>query len=244
MSNSTSSRQCSGSVAAIAESLTYRDVLEEKQWRARNRIHQFFPEKGPTRRELYKPHCEFFKAGAKYRTRVFLAGNRTGKTIAGAYELTHHLTGLYPGWWVGKRFAQPIRAVAASDTGKTTREVVQQEMLGSPGQFGTGMIPYDLLEKSTMRSGVTDAVDTCYVKHRTGGYSTLIFKSYEQKRESFQGLSLEFAWLDEECPESVFDEVLTRTATTGGLLALTFTPLQGLTPLIQRFLPGGISTAD
>lgn len=182
------------------------------------------------------------------RTHCYESGgvihHNTGKTIAGAYELTHHLTGLYPDWWVGKRFAQPIRAVAASDTGKTTREVVQQEMLGSPGRFGTGMIPFDLLEKSTMRSGVTDAVDTCYIKHRTGGFSTLIFKSYEQKRESFQGLSLEFAWLDEECPESVFDEVLTRTATTGGLLALTFTPLQGLTPLIQRFLPGGISTAD
>jgi len=145
---------------------------------------------------------------------------------------------------VGKRFEQPIRAVASSDTGKTTREVVQNELFGQPGRFGTGMIPGDLLERSTMRSGVTDAVDTGYVKHQTGGFSTLIFKSYEQKRESFQGLSLEAAWLDEECPEDIFDEVLTRTATTGGIVWLTFTPLQGLTPLIQRFLPGGIPTTD
>lgn len=164
--------------------------------------------------------------------------------MAGAYELTLHLTGSYPEWWEGKQFAKPIRAVAASDTGKTTREVVQQELLGQPGSFGTGMIPYDLLERSTMRGGVTDAVDTCYVKHCTGGYSTLIFKSYEQKRESFQGLNLEYAWLDEECPDSIYDECLTRTATTDGILALTFTPLQGLTPLILRFLPGGISTLD
>jgi phage terminase large subunit-like protein len=219
-------------------------IAAEKERRAKNRIADYFPSEGKYRRELYKPHLEFFAAGAKYRTRVFLAGNRTGKTIAGAYELTLHLTGIYPHWWVGKRFDKPIRAVAASDTGKTTREVVQQEMLGQPGRFGTGMIPFDLLEKSTMRSGVTDAVDTCYIKYASGGFSTLIFKSYEQKRESFQGLSLEFGWLDEECPEQIFDETLTRMATTGGLLALTFTPLQGLTSLIQRFLPGGISTAD
>lgn len=216
----------------------------ELERRKRNKIERFFPATGPYRRELYKPHLEFFAAGAKYRTRIFLAGNRTGKTIAGAYELTVHLTGRYPEWWEGKRFANPVRAVAASDTGKTTREVVQNELLGQPGSFGTGMIPYDLLERSTMRGGVTDAVDTCYIKHVTGGYSTLIFKSYEQKRESFQGLNLEYAWLDEEAPESIYDEVLTRTATTDGILALTFTPLQGLTPLIQRFLPGGISTLD
>lgn len=186
---------------------------------------------------------EFFAAGAKYRTRLFLAGNRCGKTVAGAYELTLHLTGYYPYWWEGKRFDRPVRAVAASDTGKLTREVVQNELLGPPGRFGTGMLPFDALERSTMRSGVTDAVDTCYVKHAAGGYSTLIFKSYEQKRESFQGLTLEVAWLDEEVSEPIFDEVLTRTATTSGICLLTFTPLQGLTPLIQRFLPEGISTA-
>ena len=214
----------------------------EAERRSKNKIQSFFPADGKYRRELYKPHLEFFAAGAKYRTRVFLAANRTGKTIAGAYEITLHLTGQYPDWWAGKRFDKPVRAVAASDTGKTTREVVQNELLGQPGSFGTGMIPFDALERSTMRGGVTDAVDTCYVRHTSGKYSTLIFKSYEQRRESFQGLNLEYAWLDEETPSEIFDEVLTRTATTDGIVALTFTPLQGLTPLIQRFLPGGLTT--
>ncbi len=216
----------------------------ELEKRAKTRINSYFPSDGPFRRQLYKPHMEFFAAGAKYRTRIFLAGNRTGKTIAGAYETTLHLTGMYPDWWEGKRFAKPIRAVAASDTGKTTRDVIQHELLGPPGRFGTGMVPFDVLEKSTMRSGVTDAVDTCYVRHVAGGYSTLYFKSYEMKRESFQGLSLEFCWADEELPESHFDEIITRTATTSGSVILTFTPMQGLTPLITRFLPGGISTAE
>src|SRR5262245_45435456 len=199
------------------KTLDARMLDAEIRRRSRNKFERMFPAEGAYRRELYRPHMEFFAAGAKCRTRVLLAGNRTGKTTAGAYEMTLHLTGLYPEWWDGRRFSQAVRAVAASDTGKTTREVVQQELLGPPGRFGTGMIPGDYIEKSTMRGGVTDAVDTCYVKHRNGGYSTLIFKSYEQRRESFQGLNLEAAWIDEECPESIFDEILTRTATTNGI---------------------------
>lgn len=242
MNSTNSSSRCSDPVYRKLASLDWQGILAaEDQRRERNKIERYFRDTGPYRRELYKPHLEFFAAGARYRTRIFLAANRTGKTTAGAYELTLHLTGIYPHWWAGKRFQGAIRSIAASDSAKTTREVVQHELLGPPGRFGTGMIPYELLEKSTMRSGVTDAVDTCYVRHVTGEWSSLIFKSYEQKRESFQGLNLQYAWLDEETPESIFDEVLTRTATTNGLVALTFTPLQGLTPLIQRFLPGGIS---
>jgi hypothetical protein len=34
-----------------------------------------------------------------------MAANRIGKSEAGAYEVTCHLTGLYPPWWTGRRFA-------------------------------------------------------------------------------------------------------------------------------------------
>src|SRR5262245_49052798 len=138
---------------SVAEAKRWRSWLNpmlveaEIQRRQRNKIAKYFLSDGPFRRELNKPHLEFFAAGAKYRTRIFLAGNRTGKTTAGAYEITLHLTGMYPDWWEGKRFDHAIRAVVASDTGKTTREVVQNELLGQPGSFGTGMIPYDSLEK-------------------------------------------------------------------------------------------------
>ena len=40
-------------------------------------------------------HLEFFEAGAKYRERCFMAGNRIGKTTTASYELTFHLTGFY-----------------------------------------------------------------------------------------------------------------------------------------------------
>jgi len=211
----------------------------ELKRRARNKIATYYPPEGPLRRDLYGPHMDFFSAGSKYRTRIFMAGNRCGKTVAGAYEMTVHLTGQYPSWWVGRRFTSAIKAVAASDTAKTTREVIQYELIGPCASPGTGLIPGDTIQRLTTKAGVADAFDTLYVKHVSGGTSILILKSYDQKRESFQGLSLHAAWMDEEMGEDIFDEVMMRTATTGGLVWLSFTPLQGITPLVQRFLPNG-----
>ena len=59
---------------------------------------------------------EFHGNGASKRERLFMAGNQFfGKTTAGAVEMAYHLTGLYPDWWEGKRFAQPVRALVAGE---------------------------------------------------------------------------------------------------------------------------------
>src|SRR5208337_4754825 len=55
-----------------------------------------FPDTGPLRRALYIKHCEFFRHGKEIQERCFMAANRVGKTIVGAYETTCHLTGVYP----------------------------------------------------------------------------------------------------------------------------------------------------
>ena len=67
----------------------------------------------------------------------------------------------------------------------------------------------------------------------------MVFKSYDQRREAFQGTEIDVVWLDEEPPLEIYAECLTRTMTTNGLVMLTFTPLQGITPMIKSFLPGG-----
>ncbi len=56
----------------------------------------------------------------------------------------------------------------------------------------------------------------------------------------FQGTAQHVIWLDEEPPEDVYAECLLRTTKTGdfvsGIILLTFTPLQGRTPLVRQFL--------
>jgi phage terminase large subunit-like protein len=179
---------------------------------------------------------EFIAAGARYRERLLMAANRIGKTELGAYETTAHLTGEYPDWWNGRRFETPIEAWAAGKTSKTTQEIVQEKLLGRPGEMGTGMIPGDLIVKVSMKPGLAGAIDTVVVRHRSGRHSVLGLKSYEQGRGAFEGTSRHWIWLDEEPDEGVYVECLIRTATVDGLMACTFTPLEGMSKVVMSFL--------
>lgn len=206
----------------------------------------YYPDEGPLRRELYPKHMAIFAGGALHRERLMLAANRVGKTEGvGAYETTLHLTGQYPTWWEGRRWARPIKAWAAGDTSKTVRDILQAKLLGSPGAFGSGMIPADaIIGKPRPRSGLSDAVEIIYVRHESGGASTLVLKSYDQRRESFQGTEQDLIWLDEEPPVDIYTECLLRTMDTvpgepGGMILLTFTPINGLSEVVLTFLPGG-----
>lgn len=209
--------------------------LRKSQWRMRN----FFQETGPLRRELYTRHLAFFRAGMQHRERCFMAGNRVGKTIGGAFETTLHLTGRYPEWWEGRRFDRPISAWAAGKTLETTRDIVQLELYGQPGQPGTGMIPADDIIKARPRPNTNGALDFIRIKHQAGGESVLGFKSYDQGRKAFEGTAKHWVWLDEEPPAPIYNECLTRTATTQGLIAITFTPLEGATEVVLDFLTNG-----
>jgi len=220
-------------------------LLQEQARRQSTRqFDRLFPDTGPLRRELYPKHTEFFEAGAKYRERCFMAANRVGKTVGGGYEVAAHLTGRYPDWWPGRRFERPVRAWMAGKANETTRDILQAKMMGPivyEGQrksvAGTGIIPGDLLDRPTWKQGVPDLVDTIRVKHVSGGWSVLGVKSYQQGRGSFEGTEQHVIWLDEECPMDIYGECLIRTATTKGLIMLTFTPLEGMTEVAMQFLP-------
>jgi phage terminase large subunit-like protein len=52
----------------------------------------------------------------------------------------------------------------------------------------------------------------------------------------WQGESLDYLWFDEEPPEDVYSEGLTRISATGGSVFMTFTPLLGMSEVVRRFL--------
>ena len=213
-------------------------LLDEVVRRQRTRLLQtMFPATGPLRRELYPKHLEFFRAGKNNSERVFMAGNRVGKTVAAGTEVSYHLTGKYPDWWEGHRFNKPIRALASGDTHETTRDILQLKLVGSttdkPEKYGTGLIPGDDITGIVPRAHVKGAIERVTVRHVSGGESELWLRSYEQGREIFQGFELDVLWPDEECPEDVYEEGQVRLMTRNGISMLTFTPLNGLTPLVQ-----------
>lgn len=226
-------------------------LLLEKQRRSQRRsIEAFYPDSGPCRRELYPKHMEFFEAGARYRERCFMAANRIGKTRgAGGYELALHLSGRYPAWWPGRRFERSIRACAAGKTNETTRDIVQAALFGDvvfeggvKTMSGTGLVWGELLGKMSWKQGVADLIDTIAVQHVSGEWSRCGLKSYQQGRGSFEGTEQHVIWLDEEPPLDIYGECLMRTATTDGLVLLTYTPLEGMTEMVLQYLPNGIPT--
>ena len=159
-------------------------LFREKERRVNSRqVLSLYPDTGPLRRELYVPHTKFFAAGAKYRERCLMAANRVGKTYGvGGYELTLHLTGQYPPWWKGKRFDRPIRSWACGTTGQTVRDIVQRKLLGPINDLGTGLIPGDCIIDYKKKAGnVPDTIETVYVKHITGGISTVGLKCHPAK---------------------------------------------------------------
>ena len=224
------------------------DAIERHELRLSGLLAGTFPDAGPLARSGYPAHCELMAAGAWARVRGMIAANRSGKTMCGAFECAVHLTGRYPRWWKGRRFDGPVRVWAAGKTNDKVRDILQPYLLGEykaarglgSRVTGTGMVPHeDVVQGSLVpKSGVPGLIDTIKVRHQSGrGLSTLGVKSFQQGRQAFEGTGQHVVWLDEEPPMDVYNEAWTRLTTTRGLLLFTFTPLDGVSDVVKRFMP-------
>lgn len=205
-------------------------LTEEQRRQMRRRLSRYEP---------YPKQAEFHEAGAKFRERLFMAANQVGKTVAGAAEMAMHLTGQYPGWWRGRRWDRPVRALAGSESTELTRKGVQRLLLGMPedeSAWGTGYIPGDSISKWWRRQGTPNTVDSISVRHESGGVSVISLPSYDQGRTKWQADTIDLVWFDEEPPYDVYSEGLTRTNATGGMTFMTFTPLKGMSEVVKSFL--------
>lgn len=187
----------------------------------------------------YKPYPkqeDFHREGATHRERLFMAGNQLGKTLAGGMEVAMHLTGRYPVWWEGRRFDRPTVWWVGGVTSEATRDGAERILLGRAGERGTGTVPRSALASTSAKQGIPDSIATASVEHVTGRRSKLIFKSYDQGREKWQGDTIDGLWADEEPPEAIYTEGLTRTNATNGIMMVTFTPLLGMSQVVKRYL--------
>ena len=171
--------------------------------------------------------------------RGILAANRIGKTVSTCFETAYHLTGRYPDWWQGRRFDGPITVMVAGEGWSQVALVLQNELLGTPDvklgeQIGTGAIPRDAIVVDTMRNDGANCIG-CEIRHASGGKSYLLFANYTQEVRQLQGFKLNLAVFDEQPPDDFFSEIVTRTATTQGMVLCSFTPLKGLNGLVSKF---------
>ena len=210
----------------------YGIMLELQRRHEGNRLARYKP---------YPKQLEFHAAGLEFLQRLLMAGNQLGKTYSAASETAMHLTGRYPDWWPGRTFPRAIRSWAAGETSELVRDSMQFLLFGKLEALGTGTIPRDAIKDHSLRRGIADAIDTAVIRHGGGGdvqaqESEIVLKSYEMGRTKFQAATLDWVWLDEEPEEDIYSECLTRTNATNGSVAMTFTPLKGMTNTVKRFV--------
>lgn len=193
----------------------------------------------------YKPYpkqAQFHAMSASKAERALGAGNQLGKTTAGANESAYHATGLYPDWWEGKRFSKHNIGRVGGETGEVIRDTTQKLLVGRLQQgeeaIGTGAIPRDkIVELVKGVMGDKGSLDHVKVRHVDNGVSLIYFKSYAAGREKWQGDTIDWVWFDEEPPYDIYSEGRERTSAGpfGWFTMLTFTPLLGMTTVVNQF---------
>jgi len=187
----------------------------------------------------FKYQSEFFNTGKTHARRGMIAANRSGKTVASTYETAMHLTGRYPENWNGKVWTQPIIAMCSGESWEQVSKTLQSKLLGCDDikqayKLGTGSIPQDAIDEKSMR---TDGANVLAIEiwHASGGKSKLFFSNYTQQVRHLQGFELDLVVLDEQPPDEIFSELVTRTAQRSGQVMCSFTPLKGMSGLVRKF---------
>ena len=222
----------------------------------RGEFFDYYPEEGPFARKFYAKHLEHYRMGAHAKERCIMGGNRTGKTHANCFEWTCHASGRYPEWWPGRVFDEPIDSWLIGKTNQTTRDIVQEKLVGKirrnqHGRHtipGGAMLPLDWIvpEQVVFRTGFPQLIDTMGIRYKDSRseFSTVGFKAYEQGRGSFEGTEKHYVGCDEEPPIDIYGECAIRTGTADGLIVVTFTPMEGMTATVIQFLSEELRPPD
>lgn len=164
----------------------------------------------------YIPHDKQVKFHSSMkRGRLYIGGNRSGKTVGGVVEDIWRLRGSHPYIPVPPA---PIRGRVVTTS---YNEGVKLIMIP---EFAKWIPPSDLINGSWEDS---------YAKQERiltlSNGSTCEFMSYDQKLEKFAGTSRHFVHFDEEPPKAIWDECKMRLIDTKGHWYITMTPVEGMT---------------
>lgn len=170
----------------------------------------------------YQPHpkqAEFH--GATAQGRVFIGGNRSGKTVAGAVELVRAATGTDP----YRKFPEPplrLRSVSV-DLKQGIEKIVVPEL--------AKWVPPSQLVRGSWEDSWSKTNNTLTLANK----SFIECLTYEQETEKHAGTSRHAIWFDEEAPEHIFNENMGRLIDTNGCWWMTLTPVEGIEWIYQLY---------
>lgn len=189
------------------EKLEYLKLLDEKERRLKE---------NPL---LYcKRHPKQLEAHESLKPiRSLFWGNRVGKTEWGGMETAEYATLHHP----TRELRAPFEIWSASPSFDVQEHTTQQKLLRYIPEKDIAHVEYlrgKIIKKLTLKNGVV-----------------ILFKSYEQGREKFQGAGVRLIWFDEEPPQDIWDECFVRVEAGQPLdVILTMTAIKGMTWVYSR----------
>lgn len=172
----------------------------------------------------FEPHPKQvdFHSSTK-RGRLFLGGNRSGKTTSGIIEDLWTLTKRHPYRKMPTDLEIRGRVIGDGFENGTVNEVLIPTVK-------RWILPSDLINGS-WEDSFRNADHTLTLANG----SFLEFKSYDQEMQKHAGTSRHFIHFDEEPPESIFAESMMRLVDTNGDWWITMTPLNGMNWVYEDF---------
>lgn len=179
----------------------------------------------------YQPHTkQFYFHNIDKHGRLYIGGNRSGKSYAAVAEDVWWLTNTHP--YIDTP-ELPVRG-----------RVVTVDFTYGLEQIILPLFKI-LLPKSELIDGSWEASYSKSLRTLTlANGSTVEFMSYEQDTEKFAGTSRHFVHYDEEPPLHIFNECNARLVDTNGYYWVSMTPVEGLTWTFEKIYEPGTEGKD
>lgn len=175
----------------------------------------------------YQPHAKqekFHQSEKKYR--LYIGGNRSGKTVGGIMEDI---------WWATRKHPyirlpdRPIEGrIVCVDFGYGISQIIIPKL--------KQWIPPSELRGGTWSSAYDAGLKVLNFENG----STIELMSYEQDVEKFAGVPRDFTHFDEEPPKPIWNECTARLIDRAGRAWVTMTPLEGMTWVYDTLYEPGI----
>jgi len=166
-----------------------------------------------TRYEPHKKQSLFHKSDKKGR--LYIGGNRAGKTIANVLECIYWLTKTHP---FRKMPIEPVRG-----------RLVCVDFVNGLDKIILPLFQQWLPEKYLIGADWEKSYDKEHKTLTLNNRCFIEFMSYDQDLDKFAGTSRHFVSFDEEPPKAIFSECRARLVDTAGDWWLSMTPVDGMT---------------
>jgi phage terminase large subunit-like protein len=233
MTNETEALSIAKRVQTIKSGMRALEELAKRK--AETEYLRFFDDDNP--RKAYETQRKALESWSNVV--VIFGGNQTGKSKTLLHLDAWDLTGNYPADYKGFRFHHPVDMWIVGESNELTRDSLQKVLFGPDSEkCGVGgLIPPNLIEgKPTKRHNVPGSFDTVRVKHVSGGWSSVTFKSYAQGRTGLQAWTGHVVHVDEEPPMDCWVELMMRLVAKRGRMRMSFTNLSGWSDVVDTLM--------